>query len=322
MTTYIFINNSYDLKWSSMNFYFQMMNKIRTILVDNGHNIINLNNIDDIYKDIYKDFIFFIDPVVIITLHYKHNLEKLINLKYILIIGENIENNTFMGWNNESLKALNFSPNNILLKIIENAYKVTYQNSKVLDLLNKIGKSSDTIYFFPIDGYLDEYIIENTINKKDIDILIYGAMCYERRVNFFKNLAMKYLPYYKIVVLNNIFDIDNFLSRSKIIIHINSLNNCYHVPYAKIIKLLANNKITLVEKTPDLMKSDLKKYVHIFDLVTQDESNNHPMYVTIIKNLINNYMLEQQKINQLNAQKYIKDNYNFIENVISLVKST
>lgn len=279
-----------------------------------------LINIDDMVN-YGPDAILIIDVVDIIDLYYSNiaEIDKLLNYRYILIIGENYDHtiNSFMGWGHINL---NFSMDNQLYKIIKNSYRVTYQNNKTLHVLQTI-KNSNDIIFFPIDGFMDEYVIQDSTIHKDIDVFFYGYPFYERRVKILDDLSK--LPI-NIVVRRDIFDIEelkHFINRSKIIFHCNSIDNCYHIPYAKIAKLLSNNKIVVVEETEELLESELCHYLYPFDIKKHRINNDLliPAYIDIVNNILNNYEYEQKILADKNPQTLMKTKYNFTDNVLSLI---
>lgn len=318
---YAFYDIEYDTKWSSIKFYFDMINKIKKILNDNNISFITVKEIDECITNV----ILIIDISLIINMLFNkpEELEKLLKIKYILIVGENIDetNNTFMGWNQYPLNKLNFSSGNILYNIINKAHKITYQNIKFFNLVRKIRQ--DNIIFFPIDGFLDSYVIDN-INtvEKNIDVLYYGAICYPRRMEVIQNFEP--IGPFNYVICNNVFDLDNLIARSKIILHVNSLDNCYHIPFAKLMKLLSNNKIVLVEETEELANSELLPYVKTFKFDNLYQYNNNdfntPEYLNKIHDIIKNYDKIQEELNKMNPQKLIKEKYNFTDNVMKLLE--
>jgi len=311
---YVFLNIKYDIQWSSIQFYFTMMEKIKNVLSINGCEYRLIDKISDI-KKYGANTQLIIDISVIINLFYNRQseLEELMKIPYILIIGENVDEkqNTFMGWDQcAPLNQLNFSPGNLLMRIMTHSRKITYQNDKLLKLLLTI-KNKNDIYFFPIDGYRDEYVIKNTRSKKDIDVLFYGAMCYQRRLDVIEKLStMTPINY---VICNNIFDNDDLIDRSKIILHVNSIDNCYHIPFAKLVKLLSNNKIVVVESTEELTNSDLINYVTTFNYKDRVPclGKQIPTYLSKINHILGHYDEEQKKLNEKNPQKLIKEKYNF-----------
>ena len=317
---YVFLNKSYDLIWTSFIFYYNMMEKIKNILKINNIPILDIINLSEL-KNLNANDIILIDPVLIIK--NMNNLTNILDTKYILIIGENLDEiaNTFIGWNNNYLNKLNFSEGNILNKLIKNAYKITYQNDKIQNLIKKIRNNDMNSYFFPIDGFTEDNIIK-TNHKKDIDILIYCSMNYQRRIDLVKNLYLSNVTAkLNIMVCHNNFNLDELIDKSKIIVHCNCVDNCYHIPYAKIMKLLSNNKIVYVESTTELLKSELINYVKVFDLNQLTVNNNQkiPKYCFDIAESVKNYEIEQKNLNIKNPKKLIEEKYNFQKNVIDIL---
>ncbi len=287
-----------------------MMEKIKNVLFINNQEYQTIDKISDM-KKIGPNAKLIVDISLIINLFYncKSELQELMSTNYILIIGENIDEklNTFMGWGDcEPLNQLNFSSDNILMKIIQKSSKITYQNNKLFQFLSTI-KNQKQLQFFPIDGYKEEDVILNNKTKKDIDVLFYGAMCYQRRLNVITKLST--LGPINYVICNNIFDNDDLIDRAKIILHVNSIDNCYHIPFAKIVKLLTNNKIILVEQTQELMTSEIINYVKTFDY--NQQCGDVPSYISMINQILKNYDLEQKILDDLNPRQLMKNKYNF-----------
>lgn len=316
MRRYIFFNENYGKKWSSHVFYYNMMKNISDILKNENIIVINMDIQTFQNYNPTPDDIFVIDPLFIYM--YKAYLHRLINHKYIVIIGENLDvkHNTFTGWDKVATQ-LNFNPDNIMHKLIKNAYIVTYQNDKIKRLIISIKKNSDNVYFFPIDGYNENIEqIKHTNCEKDIDVLFYGGLTYSRRVKVINDIFSSSINSNKIIMCNNIFNINDLLNRSKIVLHVNCVDDCYHVPYAKIIKPLLNNNILLVENTPELEKSEIKNYIHTFNITN---NNSEPEFITKIKFLLENYESEQEKLLNKNPQQFIIDKLNFKKNVLCLL---
>ena len=316
---FVFINLKIEIMWTSYRFYIDMMDKIKKYIKMTGNDYKIIDNIDQYTKDMTL----IIDIATIINLFWINKLEKLLDTNYILIVGENIDKkiNSFIGWND--LKTyLNFSTYNLLAQVLRKSKKITYQNNKLFNLFKEYGITN--LQFFPIDGYLPEYVIPN-LNKvtKDIDVLYYGGMCYNRRMEVATNLCAAHPKWgqVKVVVCNNIFDLNDLINRSKIILHVNSVDSCYHVPYAKIMKILANNKIIVTEVTEEFKTCDLIDYVYPFNFNDTGEFKGvkFPSYMSIIYTILENYDDEQKKLNQKNPQKYIKEHYNFNFNVSQLL---
>lgn len=303
--------------YSSHIFYDEMNSQIKEYLVKKN-NIVKTISIQECCGDSFTDnHVFFVYPTTVFKLINKQkNADWLLNQKLIFIIGENVDEsiNTFIGW--DGYKSIcNFNAG-ILFDFIKRSYVVTYQNNKMEKLLNKI-RGQDKIMFFSISGWRNNMLPSDLNDKLDqnIDILFYASLSYPRRVHLMLEI-LKYLNHCKIIFCNNIFDLNNLLKRSKIVLHINSVDNCYHVPYAKIIQPLLYNKIMLVEETQELLSSDLFPYLHTFKYDKSKQSN----IIEKIKILLNNYADEQKKIVDMDPCSFIQLNYNFDKNIESIIE--
>jgi hypothetical protein len=304
---YVFLDMIYDMAIPSQVFYMEMMKKIKNVIISSGHEYKSIKNISEM-RQFGENAILVADICIILYLFYpyRQGAVDLFRTKYILIIGENVDTqyNTFMGWSSTSF---NFSANNIMSQILRKSMIVTYQNDLFRKLLLTMKRDEEIVYF-PIDGYMDEYAI-NSQSNKDIDVYLYGYITPRRRL-IVDNLRSAKI---NIVTDHNNFNNDNIINRSKIILHVNSIDNCYHIPYAKLMKLLSNNKIVVVEETDELLKSDLCNYVNTFKY--------EKGCVDLIRNILDNYACEQEKINIKNPKAFIKEKYNFKSNVFMLLKS-
>lgn len=319
---YIFLDDiTANKNATSCVFYLEMMVNIRKCFDKNNIRYAMIKNIDEM--DNYDDnAILIIDNFIIVHLHLSDpsQINKLFGCKYIIINGENYSHktDTFIGWH-ECEIPLTFDKNNILYKIIENSHIITYQNKKTYKQLNKI-KTNNKLLFFPIDGYLDEYVIEYPLMTKDIDVLFYGHFDAFRRRPILDEISK--LPI-KFIMSSDIFNLKIlkfFIDRSKIIFHLNSMDDCYHVPYSKIAKLLTNNKIIITEYAEELNNSELSDYVYIFNLDQYILENNirTPLYINLIKSVLKNYDEIQKALNNKNPRALMNKKYNFEKNVLSL----
>lgn len=283
---YNFIKFDTDIdKWSSVIFYKNLQEKIIKILQKN--NI--LYKFIDINKLLLTNNILIITPVDLLKLYFINKIEFLLNKKYILIVGENvnIEKNTFIGWETTDIYF-----NETFMNIFKNALILTYQND-----INKSYFKDCNLKFFPIDGFYDELVDINY--ERTIDFIYYGGLIYERRIAFSIYLFLNFCKTNNLMIIDNYFDIDKFISKSKINIHINSLENLYHIPYAKIIKpMLFKNKM-LIEHVKEIENHELSNYITTF---TIENINTYNF------NYINNF-----------TNKYINKNYNFKKNGILIV---
>jgi hypothetical protein len=321
--TYIFLKVPKYPDCTSFSFYISMMDNIKKVLNSNKINFACVDEIDE-SKKYGPNIIFIVDIVNILHIYSNasSDIDKLFYYKYILIVGENYDKNknAFIGW--EAVNRLNFEKDNILWHIFNNSYKLTYQNDRTYEAFRKIINPNKLI-FFPIDGYMDEYVIHNSIQMKDIDILFYGHIHYPRREPVFKELSKLKVNF---DMQDDIFDLDklkNIIDRSKIIFHVNSVNDCYQVPYAKLAKLLTNNKIVVVENTKELQTSDLYNYVYTFnidEIFYLDHAKKIPAYIHLITKILDNYQYFQKEVNEKNPGNLMKHKYNFSSNVVSLIK--
>ena len=253
---FLFLTSIYDTRWSSIRFYAEMMREIRFIVEAEGYRTTDVTNLDA--TTAAPDSMVLLDNAAIISLAREGKLETVLDHSYVLIIGESIDQDhcSFVGWQGaDYLRTLQFRPGNVLWQVVKNAHRVTWQNRGVRELLSRVSTTDKTV-FFPIDGYRPSHIIQPGNIQPDIDVLIYGAMAYPRRAEFVRDLMMRG-PDMRIVVASNVFQLDAMIARSQIIIHVNSVEPCSNLPYGKIMKPLANNKIVFVENVEELAGSDL-----------------------------------------------------------------
>lgn len=320
--TYIFLDGiTANKSATSCIFYLNMMDNIRKCLNKNNIKYVMIKDIDEM--NIYDNNAVLIIDIFIVSHLYLSNpsqIEKLFGRKYIIIIGENYNHktNTFIGWHECGIQ-LSFDKDNIFYKIIENSYIITYQNERTRKQLSQI--KTDNLLFFPIDGYMDEYVIEHPIATKDIDVLFYGHYDAFRRRPILDEISK--LPI-NFVMTSDIFNLNIlkfFIDRSKIIFHMNSMDDCYHVPYSKIGKLLSNNKIVITEYAEEFIDSDLYDYVYIFDIDQYIFKNQvkTPLYIDLIESVLRNYDEVQKSLNNKNPSALMKKNYNFENNVLLLI---
>jgi len=313
---YIFLETPSIPVYSSHIFYDRMNTQIKNYLIDKN-NIIKTINIDECHKTkILNNYVYFIYPT---TIHYLLNKQEqynwLLKQKTIFIIGENLDSklNTFIGW--DAYKTVCNFESGILYDFIKKSYIVTYQNDKIQKIVNNI-RNQKNILFFPISGYNINMLPLKNISdlQMDIDILFYAGLNYPRRTHLMLEI-LKNLSHYKIVYCNNVFDLDNLLKRSKIVLHINSVDNCYHIPYAKIIQPLLYNKVMLIEDTVELESSNLRKYLHTFKY-----NNKKCDVINCITNIIKNFDEVQKNLIEMNPIAFIKENYNYDENINKIVE--
>ncbi len=320
---YVFLDGiTVDKSATSCIFYLYLMDNIKKCLTKNNIKYVTIQNIDEMHQ-YGGNAILFIDAFILIHFRLNKNSEinKLLNYKYILIIGENYnpKTNTFIGWY-ECGVSLFFSENNILYQILKKSYIVTYQNDRTYHEIRKI-KNDNELIFFPIDGYIEEYVIEYPVKTKDIDVLFYGHYEAPRRKIILDEISK--LPI-NLVVTSDIFNLNIlkfFIDRSKIVFHLNSMDDCYHIPYSKIVKLLINNKIIVTENTDELEKSELVNYVYVFskDQFVIENKIRTPLYISLIKSILKNYDQIQESINKKNPSIHMAQKYNFEKNLLSLI---
>lgn len=308
---FLFFTELYETRWSSIRFYAEMMHEIREMVEAKGSQTRSAATWSDSGG---PNSLLVIDNACIIAFARMGMLEGLLGRRYVLILGENIDpdNNTFVGWDlADYLKPLNFNKENILSRLIRGAEKVTWQNEPVHQLLLHL-LPKDRISYFPISGYRASQLIPLYNGPLDVDILIYGAMAYERRIEFIRQLYV-HLHDLRIAVLNNVFNLDELMSRSKVVIHINSVDGCTHIPFAKIIKPLVNTKLMFVEQAEELASSDLAGFVYLF------KPGDMQGLVQRLRDVLTRFEEEQKRLESLNPRGWIERHYNFELNVGALL---
>jgi hypothetical protein len=283
--TYVFLLDE-NVYYTSHIFYNNMLKKII--------NIFKLYKINYIIEYTFSNYVNYRDDKYVLMLDCslisKYN--NFLNFdwinNYIFIIGENYDKNidSFYGWD-----TLDYTFEKKINKIIKNALHVTYQNDKIKNIINKLNNNNS---FFCIDGYINELKITPKQNK-NIDILYYAEIfAYERRCNF---LYLLLNTKYKITIIESCFNIDELINNSKINIHCNSVNNCYHIPYAKISKLLLKYNLVYCEEAEEIINNNIKDFLILFKYPSIDNKDINLNSNEIIKQL--NFIFNTENINKL-----------------------
>jgi hypothetical protein len=193
---------------------------------------------------------------------YEHNIE------YIIICGENVYFNEkfndyiFYGWEGIHNNSLTNGP---LYDYFKKSLFITCQNQMTIKFFEKHQMNC----IFQSLAYSDTSLrFDRSLTLKDIDLLFYGGLFYyERRINICSIITTSSVKY--IISNNSLWGefLDKILIRCKSVLHINSVENCYHIPYAKIIKPMYFNAACIVENTDEIMHHFIwKDYLHLIDI--------------------------------------------------------
>jgi hypothetical protein len=252
-----------------------------------------------------------IDAAAILALHHRRELPWLLERPFALILGESPDRRRkrFIGWEGP-FRDLTFTPGNLLSRVLQSAWRATWQNGPTRDLLHALKRPAD-VFFFPIAGYQDRDVIGQAETAKDIDILIYGGMSYARRANFALRLFGE-APSRRTVVCSNVFELDDLLRRTRTVVHVNSVEGCYHIPYAKIMKPLANHKILFVEHAAELEQSDLRPLLRTF------VARRFADFLKEMEAVLNDYPNAQATLDALNPSGVLREHYDFEAHVCRL----
>lgn len=310
---FVFLTDLYATRWSSINFYALMMGEIRRTIEAAGYATRSLATLD--VDDLDASSVLLIDNAAVVSLARHEMLEQVVDTRHVLIIGENIDfvARTFVGWTVAPyLAALRIDPPNILCDLVTSAERVTWQNRPVRDWLSSL-VPADRMAFFPLDGFRETERPPAPDVEKDIDVLVYGGMVYERRARFVAELLRQSADM-RIAILSNVFALDDMLDRAKVVLHVNSVDGCTHVPYAKIMKPLARGKIMFVEGTEELGSSDLRPYLRVFRVDAVQE------LVRSLRGVIDRFPEEQERLHASDLGRILRERYDFRSNVHRLLE--
>ena len=137
-------------------------------------------------------------------------------------------------------------------------------------------------------------------------------MTYERRIEFVRQLLV-HLPDLRFAILSNVFNLDELMARSKVVVHVNSVDGCTHIPFAKIIKPLVNTKLLFVERAEELAASDLAAFVYLF------EPSDMYGLVQRLREVLTRFEEEQRRLESLNPRGWIEQHYDFERNAVALL---
>lgn len=280
----------------SLQFYVEHMKSIKKIMEQKGAITKYVNNI----FEVAENDILIIDPCVILYFNNKRKEElyHITQVSHIIINGEcySANTNTFMGWKECGID-LFFDTENILYQIFATATLCTVSNLVTQSFLEKINQH---VIWMPVDCYQPEYsITEHT--EKTFDVLFFGTLGYPRRQQVLNKIIS---AGFTTIAIENVFEIESlkyYINYAKIIIHINSIDDCYHIPFAKLVKCLCNNSVVLCEQTKELLEhTEISRFVHMFQLDSD--------YISQLTNLLSNYSETQQNIQQINPRQWFLDN--------------
>ena len=313
-SAFAFLTPAYNVKWSSIRFYAEMMERIRRIAERHGYATCAVAELEDLAPD--RATMLVIDPAALIALASRGTVDALVDRRYALIVGEVVDQigRSFVGWDVAPLlQDMTLEPGGRLRAVIERAWRVTWQSERARAKFAEI-RGHDDALFFPIDAYEPTLVIPDRGRERDVDLLLYGALAYPRRHGFVgRLLGSPLLTDRSIVAAANVFDLDELLARTKIVLHVNSVDGGEHVPYAKLMRPLANNIQVYAESTAELETSDLRRFVQTFD-VTESRS-----LFWRLRDALDDFDANQEAFEALNPRGWLAENYDFERNVCRLL---
>jgi hypothetical protein len=308
---FVFLAGLYDVRWASHRFYADMQARIAGIVTRSGHRARQVTDLAD--AALQPESVVVIDAAAILALHARSELERLLDTRFIFVIGENPDRQrrTFIGWRGP-YGHLTFRAGSLLHRVIRQAVTATWQNEPTREILQGI-RGADDAPFFPIDGYRADDVIPRERADEDIDVLVYGSLSYPRRRRFIARL-LEHGADLRIALCQNVFDVNSLLRRSKIVVHVNSVDGCRHVPYAKIMKPLANHKILFVERADELDRSDLRPFLQTFTPGRFGE------LLEDVRATLRTYDAVQATLDALNPRRLLRERYDFETNTRRLLQ--
>lgn len=293
-----FVNN----KW-----YSQLVDQYRNILwmnnfmfkvvnVFNRKGKIDKNKLLDVYRNNMNNLYLFtpIDfALLLISITYCLNeiIEFISKISYVILWQEIMNTDlSIIGYNiNDDQK--------YFIKHFFSSAKLTICSNMVSIESLAHHKIFNTIYYI-ISGYSEiNKCIPLHRKPTDIDILIYGTIhkSYIYRTNIINNV-ISYFKNLRIEIKNDIFrdELDDYLSRTKIVLHVPSHSNLSHMPWPKISSLQAKKVFFIIENNKELHDRQLNSImVYYYDI--------HHLF-----SLIETYLDDSKR------QEYVEKNYKFI----------
>jgi hypothetical protein len=323
--------------------WYSNLNKMyKKILVANNYNVfvknIRINNslqssyicLENLIEESTNYDIFVFNPVDFAT--FNTNLKKmkdgifnfLDRIKYIIIWQEILlETLDIVGYNGIDLQR------DYVLKFFGNSLLTITSNLISLNSLNKHNINKHV--YFTVTGYslINNIVPLNSSINKDIDVFIYGTLhdTYTYRNISIDNIKKLNQNKYNIYISGNIYDkeLDEILSKTKIVVHVPSHQNLKHMPWPKITYLQSKKVFFIIEDNDELHQNAnaLDKFImsyqknNITDLFSKikyylENPENRTQVIEknfeyifsksnmdlVIPNLLNNLILN--KINELN----------------------
>jgi hypothetical protein len=260
------------------------------------------NNIDFLINDDLN----VIDDVILnalsITYKYKKDLKKKImsiikNTKYIFISAELFYGDKLFS-TGQTFENYNFIKK-FLLKSINN-YVLNTQN---IILFYKEGIKSN---YYP--SYDSINVNLPIVKNKNIDVLFYGNNPKTGIFNFYvfnhRNTILNNLKQYgidkniNVQIYDNLYDKDEILSQTKIVLQIPNYKNFHSYPWAKTFELMNKKVFFIIEENEEMYIQKLDKYVVFY------KRNNLNNLYELIEYYLNNEDKRDEVINK--CYKYSK----------------
>lgn len=208
--------------------------------------------------------------------------------------------------NNEKQYFSIFFYKNSLLNILCNTRNINFlQKNNIVN----------NIYYLPIIYNNNENIYLNKC-EMNIDILLYcnNSPYYKYRNNMIEKInEFSKLNNINFVMKDDIYekDLDNYLKKTKIVIHIPSHENLHTFPWAKTINLMYKKQFFIIEENEDMFLLNLQDKIVYYKHNDIEDLQNKILYY------LNNYHETLPFIE--NVYNYITSNYN--DNIVNIVEN-
>ncbi len=316
--TITFVNQT-EVTGAGIKWYRNLMNMYKNILEAKGFTIRmedlgffdvfkikNGSYIETAIENISTNNIYLFNPVDFATflfnLPYFPKINDLFkNIKYIVIWQESLKENLSITGYPENLVNKNFVFNffnNSLLNIVG-----TLSSIRSLEKNNILKNKHYIMSGYSLINRITPFL---STDDKDIDIFIYGTLheTFTYRNNIIHGLLNYNQNKYNIVVLDNVYNdnLDHYLKRTKIVLHVNSHQGIVDMPWAKITYLQARKIFFIIEDNDELHIKKLE------DTINYYKKNDVVDLYQKLESYLNDPLLREEFINK--NYEYIVHNSN------------
>ena len=223
------------------------------------------------------------------------------SIKYIVIWQEILaEDISIVGYQE------NYIDKDFILMFFRNSKLNLVSNLTSINILEKNSIMNNK--YFIITGYseINGIVPFNTNDVPFIDILIYGDLSsgYTYRNNIINQIKQKNKQKLNISIIDNVFgnELEHYLKKAKIVLHVPSYPNLNHMPWPKITLLQSKKIFFIVEENSELFEKNLENTVVYY------KRNDVDDIFTKVNFYLENLSERQNKINA--NFTFIKNNYN------------